>query len=50
MVPKDRAPSIVAEYREAYRQAKAAADAAGTLVTQPDIIHPLSVHLPHSQS
>ena len=48
LVPKDRAPSIVAEYREAYRQAKAAADAAGTLVTQPDIIHPVSVHLPHS--
>ena len=48
LVPKDRAPSIVAEYEEAYRQAKAAADAAGTLVTQPDIIHPLSVRLPHA--
>ena len=48
LVPKDRAPSIVAEYKEAYRQAKAAADAAGTLVTQPDIIHPVSVRLPHS--
>ena len=47
LVPKDRAPSIVAEYREAYRQAKAAADAAGTLVTQPDIIHPVSVRVPH---
>ena len=48
LVPKNRAPSIVAEYKEAYRQAKAAADAAGTLVTQPDIIHPLSVRLPHT--
>ena len=48
LVPKDRAPSIVAEYRERYRQAKAAADAAGTLVTQHDIIHPLSVRLPHT--
>ena len=48
LVPKDRAPSIVAEYGERYRQAKAAADAAGTLVTQPDIIHPVSVRLPHT--
>ena len=48
LVPKDRAPSIVAEYRERYRQAKAAADAAGTLVTQPDIIHEHAVRLPHT--
>ena len=48
LVPKDRAPSIVAEYRERYRQAKAAADAAGTLVTQHDIIHEHAVRLPHT--
>ena len=48
LVPKDRQPAIVAEYEERYRQAKAAADAAGTLVTQPDIIHPVSVRVPHT--
>ena len=48
LVPKDRQPAIVAEYREAYRQAKAAADAAGTLVTQHDIIHERAVNPPHS--
>ena len=48
LVPKDRAPSIVAEYREAYRQAKAAADAAGTPITQHDIIHEFAVNPPHS--
>ena len=40
LVPKNPAPPIVAEYHEAYRLAKEAADAAGTLVTQRDIIHP----------
>ena len=48
LVPKDRAPSIVAEYREAYRQAKAAADAAGTPITQHDIIHEGAVNPPHT--
>ena len=48
MVPKDRQPAIVAEYREAYRQAKAAADAAGTPITQHDIIHEHAVHPPHT--
>ena len=48
LVPKDRQPPIVAEYEERYRQAKAAADAAGPLITQPDIIHPVSVRLPHT--
>ena len=48
MVPKDREPSIVAEYRERYRQAKAEADAAGTLLTQHDIFHPVAVQPPHS--
>ena len=40
LVPKNPAPPLVAEYHEAYRLAKEAADAAGTLVTQRDIIHP----------
>ena len=48
LVPKDREPSIVAEYRERYRQAKAEADAAGTLLTQHDIVHPVAVQPPHS--
>ena len=48
LVPKDRQPAIVAEYREAYRQAKAAADAAGTPITQHDIIHERAVNPPHS--
>ena len=48
LVPKDREPSIVAEYRERYRQAKAEADAAGTLLTQHDIFHPVAVQPPHS--
>ena len=48
LVPKDRQPTIVAEYREAYRQAKAAADAAGTPITQHDIIHELAANPPHS--
>ena len=48
LVPKDRQPPIVAEYREAYRQAKAAADAAGTPITQHDIIHPGAATPPNS--
>ena len=48
LVPKDRQPPIVAEYREAYRQAKAAANAAGTPITQHDIIHERAISLPHS--
>ena len=40
LVPKNPAPPLAAEYHEAYRLAKAAADAAGTLITQRDIIHP----------
>ncbi len=49
MVPKDRQPPpIVAEYREAYRQAKAAANAAGTPITQRDIIHEHAVRPPHA--
>ena len=40
LVPKNPAPPLAAEYHEAYRLAKEAADAAGTLVTQRDIIHP----------
>ena len=48
LVPKDRQPAIVAEYREAYRQAKAAANAAGTPITQHDIIHERAVNPPHS--
>ena len=48
LVPKDRQPAIVAEYREAYRQAKAAANAAGTPITQHDIIHERAVKPPHS--
>ena len=47
LVPKDRQPAIVAEYREAYRQAKAAANAAGTPITQHDIIHEHAVLPPH---
>ena len=47
LVPKDREPPIVAEYEEAYRQAKAAADEAGTLITQHDIIHEAVVTPPH---
>ena len=43
LVPKNPAPPLVAEYREAYRLAKEAADAAGTLVTQRDIIHPSQI-------
>ena len=45
---KDREPPIVAQYREAYRQAKAVADAAGTLITQSDIIHEAVVSPPHN--
>ena len=48
MVPKDRQPAIVAEYKEAYRQAKAAADAAGTPITQHDIIHENTANPPHA--
>ena len=48
LVPKDRQPAIVAEYREAYRQAKAAANAAGTPITQHDIIHEHAVIPPHA--
>ena len=48
LVPKDRQPAIVAEYREAYRQAKAAANAAGTPITQHDIIHEHAVRPPHA--
>ena len=40
LVPRDNEPALIAEYHAAYREAKAAADAAGTLVTQADIIHP----------
>ena len=47
LVPNYIEYPIVAEYREAYRQAKAAADAAGTLITQHDIIHQSSVNPPH---
>ena len=47
LVPRDRNPPIIAQYREAYRLAKAAADTAGTLITQHDIIHPVSILLPH---
>ena len=48
LVPKDRQPAIVAEYREAYQQAKAAADAAGTPITQHDIIHERAISLPNT--
>ena len=48
LVPNYIEYPIVAEYREAYRQAKAAADAAGTHITQHDIIHPIYVTPPHS--
>ena len=47
LVPKDREPAIVAEYRERYRQAKAAADAAGTPITEHDIFHPAAATPPH---
>ena len=47
LVPNYIEYPIVAEYREAYRQAKAAAAAAGTLITQHDIIHQSSVNPPH---
>ena len=47
LVPNYIEYPIVAEYREAYRQAKAAADAAGTHITQHDIIHPTYVTPPH---
>ena len=47
LVPKDPAPPLIAEYHEAYRLAKEAADAAGTLVTQRDIIHPSKALGPH---
>ena len=40
LVPRDNEPAVIAEYHAAYRDAKAAADAAGTLITQADIIHP----------
>ena len=50
LVPNYIEYPIVAEYREAYRQAKAAADAAGTLITQHDIIHESSVNPPHGLS
>ena len=48
LVPNYIEYPIVAEYREAYRQAKAAADAAGTHITQHDIIHPVYITTPHS--
>ena len=48
LVPNYIEYPIVAEYREAYRQAKAAADAAGTHITQHDIIHPIYVRPPHA--
>ena len=47
LVPKQRNPPIIAQYSEAYRLAKVAADAAGTLITQPDIIHPAVITPPH---
>ena len=50
LVPNYSEYPIVAEYREAYRQAKAAAAAAGTLITQHDIIHESSVNPPHGLS
>ena len=49
LVPIDRNPPIVAQYTEAYRLAKAAADEAGTLITQHDIITaPTWVRPPHA--
>ena len=48
LVPRDRNPPIVAQYREAYRLAKVAADEAGTLITQHDIISEQWVRPPHS--
>ena len=48
LVPIDRNPPIVGQYWEAYRLAKAAADAAGTLITQHDIISEQWVRPPHA--
>ena len=47
LVPRDNEPALIAEYHAAYREAKAAADAAGTLVTQADIIHPTQARGTH---
>ena len=47
LVPLDSEPPLLAEYEAAYREAKAAADAAGTLITQTDIIHPSQLRGPH---
>ena len=48
LVPKDRNPPIVGQYWEAYRLAKVAADTAGTLITQHDIISEEWVRPPHA--
>ncbi len=48
LVPIDRNPPIVGQYWEAYRLAKEAADAAGTLITQHDIISEQWVRPPHA--
>ena len=47
LVPPDSEPPLLAEYEAAYGEAKAAADAAGTLITQTDIIHPSQLRGPH---
>ena len=47
LVPLDSEAPLIAEYEAAYREAKAAADAAGTLITQHDIIHPSQAKGPH---
>ena len=49
LIPRDLEPPIVATYLEAYREAKAEADMAGTRVTKRDIIHPSSVGRPYGQ-
>ena len=41
-------PAIVAEYKSDTGRRKRQRTQAGTLVTQPDIIHPVSVRLPHT--
>ena len=49
VLPVEEQPSMV-KYREAYRQAKEAADEAGTFVTQRDIIQPEAIFPPSSSS
>ena len=49
LIPRDLEPPIVATYLEAYREAKAEADMAGTRLTKRDIIHPSSVGRPYGQ-